>query len=81
MPSAVGKVCQDVINQQRKARKLNNRGQSQMQGGQPTNGQQQFQQQQFGRFMYPQQGNYGQMQFNNVNQMGQQQGMENFNYM
>lgn len=81
MPSAVGKICQDVINQQRKARKLNNRGQSQMQGGHPTNGQQQFQQQQFGRFMYPQQGNYGQMQLNNVNQMGQQQGMGNFNYM
>ena len=81
MPSAVGKVCQDAINQQRKTRKLNNRGQSQPQGGQPTNGQQQFQQQQYGQFAYPQQGNFGQMQLNNGNQMGQQQGMGNFNYM
>lgn len=81
MLSAAGKVCQDVITQQRKTRKLNNLGQSQSQGGQPTSGQQQFQQQQYGRFAYPQQGKFGQMQLSNVNQMGQQQGIGNFNYM
>ena len=67
MPSAAGKVCQDVLTQQRKARKASNRPAGQMNGyQQPNNGFQQGQQ-------YQQRGNctsQNQRQFGNVPMSG-----------